>query len=251
MQKIKSPLFFSLAKWVSLTVATLALIGSLFALLTIAASFGSGSFTTPKFSDENVQEQLSFGLAESDAQSQQEYLDITNQYGQKILSVITRHGITTIKTDEMVHLLQRRIPDPRRDHFVSGWERFMDDGIAYMKKNNRMNEQVANKLTSLYVQKFQEAVSNTKAEEAKKAAGREFAITAFGLAALLFVVAMVVPVLISIERNTRAVSVAPVAATPGIDSPPPQHTPAAVCPHCAAPIVTGDAFCGECGTRLS
>jgi hypothetical protein len=260
MSKTKNPLFFSLAKWISMTVAALALLGSIGALLAILASFGSGSFSVPRFGDEEIQSQLqrrlAFGLTEDDAQSQQEKLDITTKYGQQILSIITQHGVTAFKTDDMVNFLQRQIPVERRGDFVSGWGRFMEDGIAHVKKNNRFNDKSANLIAELYRSQFLEALQDTGRDELEKQAGRGVAITALISAALLFVVAMIVPVLVAIERNTRtpvaAVTIASTTqASTKADAPViATATPATACPKCAAPITEGDAFCGECGGKL-
>ncbi|GHT90120.1 hypothetical protein AGMMS49545_02600 [Betaproteobacteria bacterium] len=273
MSQAKSPFFFSIAKWISLAVATVALLGAVIALLYTLSSFGSGSFNTPRFGDEEVQKQVSLSLSEDDVQAQQEKLDISNKYGQRILSIVTKHGLRGEqkygggfgkitrgnKTDEMVEVLQKGIPKERRDDFINGWEKFLDEGMAYMTKNGRVAENTADKISDLYFAHFGEALQKVKSEENEAKTSRLPAIGAAIALSLLFVVAMVVPVLVGIERNTRAVAYgnvpvtpaprpAPVVAAPVAAAVPP--APQTVCPKCAAPIAAGDTFCGECGAQL-
>jgi predicted RecA/RadA family phage recombinase len=264
MSKVKSPFFFNIAKWISLAVATIALVGVVIALLYTLSTFSSGSFNTPRFNDDEVQEKVSLSLSENNVQSQQEKLEITTQYGQRILVIITKHGLKGDTVDTVIDGILRRIPKERRDDFINGWEKFLDEGMDYMRKNGRVNESTATQLSYLYSAQFGEALQKIKSDENEAKNGRLPAIGVAIALSLLFVVAMVVPVLVGIERNTRAFAAAlapaPIPA-PAVNIPPapvaaaapaPQQPKAAtVCPKCAAPIVAGDTFCGECGAHLS
>lgn len=268
MSQVKSPFFFNIAKWISLAVATIALLGFIAAVLYTLNTFSSGNFSTPRFNDEEVQEKVSLSLSGNDVQSQQEKLEITTKYGARILTIVTKHGLKaeryerTTPTDSVIALLQKVVPKDRRDDCINGWEKFLDEGTDYMKKNGRFNENTANQISLIYYEQFGAALRKVKSEENEAKNGRLPAIGAAIALSLLFVIAMVVPVLVGIERNTRAVAYGnaplpapipapvvstPVAASVTADVPP---APQTVCPKCAAPFAAGDTFCGECGAHL-
>jgi hypothetical protein len=260
----KTPVFFNLAKWISLLVATLALLGCVFALFGVLKSFGPGRFDAPEFGDESVQKLILSHAVIDDAQTQQDKLNVTNKYGQRILSIITRHKIAKLKVDDMIGWLLEDVPEERRDGFVSGLDNFLADGMTFMQGKGRANEETGVELVLLYRAQFDKALRAVERDKSAAEQKREASIGVAVMLALLFVVAMVVPVLVRIEQNTRSGSLTTLPANPttpapvivsATASPPAAPSVAAAvsgsaCPTCGTTVGVGDVFCGECGALL-
>jgi hypothetical protein len=256
----------SVAKWVSLTLAGLALLGCVFSLFAVLKTFGPSQFDTPEFSEELLSKDRAsrrlWDMEAIDRDAEQEKLKVTNKYGEKILAIIKEHNLLTTKTDHVIEWLVDEVPEERRDNFVSGWREFLADGVAHLKKAEKFqpNDKLTDRLTELFRLQFRNALNQMKSAEAEAQSKRP---TAFGITialALLFSVAMIVPVLVRIEYNTRpGASHTPAIPTPKIApkvepkvAPVAASTAAAAvkCPKCAAAVGANDVFCGECGASL-
>ncbi|MDR0674514.1 MAG: zinc ribbon domain-containing protein [Zoogloeaceae bacterium] len=253
----------SVAKWVSLTLAGLALLGCVFSLFAVLKTFGSARFDTPEFSVEVLaKDRVSRRLWDTggiDRDAEQEKLKVTNKYGEKILAVVKEYNLLTTKTDHVIEWLISEVPEERREDFILGWERFLSAGVAHLKKTEKLqtNDKSTDRLTEIFRAQFQGALNQMSIAESADQAKRPMA---FGMAialALLFSVAMIVPVLVRIEHNTRSGSPRPseIPAVPKATAPPPVSTtafaaPATACPKCAAAVSADDVFCGECGASL-
>jgi hypothetical protein len=253
-------MLLSVAKWVSLVLAGLALAGCVFSLFTVLKTFGPTGFDTPEFSgDILTKDRESWSTGTIDREAEQEKLRVTSKYGEKILAIIKEYNLLTIKTDDVIELLVSKVPEERRDDFISGWREFLADGVVYLKKteNLQINDKSTDRLTLIFISQFREALEQVGVAET---ADRDRRQVAFGITialALLFSVAMIVPVLVRIEHNTR-----PNGANRNADeprSPAPRVEPIAAtvaaskgisCPKCAAAVGVDDVFCGECGASL-
>ncbi|MDR0528872.1 MAG: zinc ribbon domain-containing protein [Zoogloeaceae bacterium] len=249
-------ILFDTAKWIAFIFALCALAGSLFSLAGLLRSFGGGHFEVPAF---NVKAQKDVGnlfhLDDSDSpEAQKERLEISGKYGQRVLDVITKNNIANLKQEEIIAFMQQEIPEERRGEFVSGWEAYLAAGLGFIQNNKRLNdaaavnrlsrffqEAPANYLTRQYQEAFTVALSKTDLDEARIEGERLWLLGKVVALALLFAVAMIVPLLVSIERSLRlgilASSQKPVGTTP-------------LCPRCHKPIAFTDTFCGECGAPL-
>ncbi|MDR2626212.1 MAG: zinc ribbon domain-containing protein [Zoogloeaceae bacterium] len=257
-------ILLSVAKWVSLVLAGLALLGCVLSLFVVLKTFGPTGFDTPEFSEDILtKDRTSRRLWDTgtiDREAEQEKLKVTNKYGEKILAIIKEHNLLTTKTDHVIEWLIDEVPEDRRDDFVSGWQEFLADGVAYLKKAEKFqaNDKSTDYLTEIFRTQFRDALNQVSVAETLEQAKR---LTAFGVAvalALLFSVAMIVPVLVRIEHNTRPGELrAPAAsgAKPASKIEPTATTGIAaaatvVCPQCAATVSADDVFCGECGASL-
>ncbi|MDR2365663.1 MAG: zinc ribbon domain-containing protein [Zoogloeaceae bacterium] len=266
----KSFVLLSVAKWVSLAVASLALAGCLFMLFGFLKTFGPPRFDTPVFSEEILTRDHAsrrlWNLDLIDREAEQEKLRVTNEYGEKILAIIKEYNLMTTKTDHVIEWLVSDVPEERRRDFVSGWQEFLGAGVAHLKKTEKFQsgDKSTDRLTEIFRLQFRKAMNQVSDAET---AAKDKRPMAFGVAialALLFSVAMIVPVLTRIECNTRpresAASArnAPggsLAAGPAPDSNRIEPTTAktaapTACPKCAAAAGKDDVFCGECGASL-
>jgi hypothetical protein len=255
----KSFVLLSVAKWVSLAVAMLALLGCVLALSSFLKTFGEPQFDTPEFSEELLtQDRASrrlWDLGAIDRDAEQEKLKVTNKYGEKILAVIKAHNLLTTKTDHVIEWLVSDVPEDRRDDFVSGWEAFLAAGVEHLKKVEKIqpNDKSTDRLTEIFRMQFRNALNQVSAAESAAQSGRPMKFGAAIALALLFSVAMIVPVLTRIEYNTRPrAPVAPAGtAAPRVEPMGAAATAAkTTCPQCATPVSVDDVFCGECGASL-
>lgn len=245
-----SLLLFAIARWISLAVAAVALVAAVISLVFVLGTFGSGSLKVPKFADEAVQESaevmwLSRATNNKDSvRIQTEKVEITNRYGKQIVDVIARFNLTGTKTDDIVEFMRRNVPEAQRDDYIAGWPVFLKDGLAVLQAADaKPNPKAPDSLTEIYGHQFERALSRLEVEQQAKAAGRYGLLGIAGGALCLFVLALIVPVLVSIERNTRQARSGEHAA--------PVRAAAKTCPQCGAPISAGDTFCGGCGASLA
>jgi hypothetical protein len=256
-------ILLSVAKWVSLVLAGLALAGCVFSLFAVLKTFGSARFDTPVFSEDILTKDRAsrrlWDIGTIDREAEQEKLKVTNKYGEKILAVIKEYNLLTTKTDHVIEWLVGEVPEERRDDFVSGWKDFLADGVAHLKKTEKLqpNDKSTDYLTEIFRRQFHGALNQVSVAETAARADRPVAFGMTIALALLFSVAMIVPVLVRIEHNTRPNG----ANRDAGESPPPAPrvepiAAAAVaptgisCPKCAATVGVDDVFCGECGASL-
>lgn len=262
---------FSLGKWLSLIFAILALLAVIFVAIELL-TLGS-SFKTPSFDAQARQTMIgSLTTQQSNVAQQKEQLKLSRDYGSRVISIISKYGIQNVKMNQIIHLLLQMPPEYRHD-FVSGWSDYVRDGIDYAKKNGvyqAQNTSIANSflgasvsegtadiLTQQYINEFSNAIEASKTKK-REDHFRRLSLFAFIVSAVIvFILAMVLPVLVQIEKNTRSLFqlgvAVPTGATPVTKTSVLAETPQVpknLCPKCHAPVTENDVFCGNCGADL-
>lgn len=262
---------FALGKWLSLIFAFLALLTVIFVAIELL-TLGS-SFKTPRF-DAQAQQTMIGNLPsqQSNVAQQKEQLGLSKDYGSRIISIISKYDIQNVKMNQIITLMQQ-MPSEYRDNFISGWSEFVHDGIKYAQKNGvyqaqnsttsnsifggTITESTADILTRQYINAFSTAMDAAKIN-ARKDEIKRLSLLGFIVAAVIvFILAMVLPVLVQIEKNTRALArsapSSPLAASPlrqPMVSAGSAQIHEALCPKCHAPVTPDDIFCGNCGADL-
>ncbi len=262
---------FSLGKWLSLVFAILALLAVIFVAIELL-TLGS-SFKTPSFDAQARQAMIgSLTTQQSNVAQQKEQLKLSRDYGSRVISIISKYGIQDVKMNQIIHLLLQMPPEYRHD-FISGWSDYVRDGIDYAKKNGvyqAQNTSIANSflgasvsegtadiLTQQYINEFSNAIAASKTKK-REDHFRRLSLFAFIVSAVIvFILAMVLPVLVQIEKNTRSLFqlgvAVPTGATPVTKTSAFAETPQVpekLCPKCHAPVTEDDVFCGNCGAAL-
>lgn len=250
-------LFFGLGKWFSMFFAMLSLAGVVLGGIYWGVSYVGGGLNVPEFSDEEIQGQVMNRGSRSGINSQQTKLELTNKYGQEILAIIGRHGVAGMDTDAVINQMMD-IPENRRDKFVPGLQRFMEDGLGQMRREGRMSDQVPFELMMTYINAFDRAVGEEQSSETKNTYERAAMLAAIVFGMGMFILAITLPVLVKIEKNTRgnggmfeksanAPSARPASVRQTIDP----ISPARKCQKCEATLGANDAFCNECGQPIT
>ncbi|MBU2767127.1 zinc ribbon domain-containing protein [Acidithiobacillus ferrivorans] len=263
---------FFVGKWFSIFFAFLALITVIVGAIYLL-SLGS-TFKVPAFDAQARQTMIgSMPSQQSSVAQQKEQVKLNAEYGAKIVSIISKYNITNIKTAQMITALMQ-MKARYRSAFISGWGEFLRHGVAYAKKNGvyqaapqvvtngylgGTTPSTADILTNQYSNDFSTAIETSNEGKTKEHIER---LTFFGLiisAMIIFILAMVVPVLVQIEKNTRglgligessASSAMPVRATAYAAPVSAQKSTPSVCFKCHAPVTANDVFCGNCGAGL-
>jgi hypothetical protein len=263
---------FSVGKWVSLLFALLALIAVIVGTICLL-SFGS-TFKVPGFDAQARQAMIgSMPSQQSNIAQQKEQVKLNAEYGGKIVSIISKNGITNVKTAQIIAALMQ-MKARYRSAFISGWGEFLRHGVEYAKKNGvyqaapqavsngylgGSTPSTADILTNQYSNDFSTAIETSNEGKTKEHIER---LTFFGLiisAMIIFILAMVVPVLVQIEKNTRglgqmgessASSPTAVRATAYAAPVSAQKPAASLCQKCHAHVTESDIFCGNCGADL-
>jgi hypothetical protein len=234
---------FPLVRWLTLVVAVAAIAAAAIALAMAASTLHSSGLEVPIYGQQSDSGDMGgiFPRFENSAAKQKEKLQLSSQYGEQILGTITQYKITAFTTDNMIDLLLANVPDEYRSAFLAGWAGYLKSGMAALGDNGRPD-----RLTREYRDHFMEALGNIASQKAAKAAQRYMLMGVAGGALTLFLLAILIPLLVAIERNTRLA-----AAAAGMPARPAEAKAAAKCPKCKAPTAPGDTFCGSCGASLS
>ncbi|MDR1848744.1 MAG: hypothetical protein LBQ75_01750 [Zoogloeaceae bacterium] len=238
-------LFFNIAKWVSFAFALCALVGCIYALAATLRSFGPSPFAVPAFDSKTYvreQQRLGVNTFANDPQMQQERLDITKQYGDRILAVISTRALNR-KLEDIVEFMQENIPAERRGDFVAGWENYLNRGATFLQENNRLTNTTGEELSQSFNRAFLAALRDSEKEASQSRYERNVYLGTAVALAILFLMAMIVPFLAAIELNTRVQSDKEMLlAAPFV----PVGAP---CQKCGAMLAPDDMLCGECGAR--
>jgi flagellar biogenesis protein FliO len=264
---------FSVGKWFSLFFALLALIAVIVGVIYLL-SLGS-TFKVPSF-DANARQAMigSMPSQQSNIAQQKEQVKLNAEYGSKIISIISKYGIQDVKTAQIITALMQ-VPEKYRSAFVPGWSEYLRQGIEYAKKNGlyqaapqvvtnglfggNSTPSTADILTSQYINEFSTAIETSKENKNKTHIEKLAFFSLIVSAMIIFILAMVVPVLVQIEKNTRGfgrigessvsspMAVRADAYTAPLAAPKPAQS---LCPKCHAPVTKSDLFCGNCGADL-
>jgi len=265
---------FSVGKWFSLFFSFLALIAVIIGAVYLLSL--SSSFRTPNF-DVQAQKVMigNMSTQQSNIANQKENVKLNEEYGSHIVGIISKYEIQDIKTAQIINILLG-MPEKYRSDFMSGWKSFLRQGVSYAKKNGvfqvattvtnnglfggeNSTPGTADILTSQYINEYSNAIASANEDKNKNRIER---LSLFGLivsAMIVFILAMVVPILVQIEKNTRRfASVDTLPSSPAMavrttlvpTSSEPAVNSARLCPKCHSTIAEGDVFCGNCGANL-
>lgn len=224
--------------------AILALLGFLGAMGYVLSRSGD-SFKVPDFTKVQEEGELrSFSRAQGDVAAQEEIVKLNTKYGEQILEIIKTNGIKEITTENVIRALVN-IPEDRRGQLLDGWEDFLEDGLKYYRKSGQFTEQTPDRLSEYYFNRFNNSLSQTAAAKQAAQVERISGITVALGSLIAFIVAMLIPVLVQIERNTRASRLALEGTpAPAVDKvaaktePAKAAKPAATPASATAPVVT-------------
>jgi len=251
-----SRVLFVAAKWFSILFALLALLALLGAGLLVANSFIGSGFDTPKFSKEKSElaERKIVGQ-ENNVKSQKEKLELNAEYGSDILEIITKHKVTGVKTDQIIDLMVN-LDKKYRSKFVKGMRAYLDDGMELMQSESNVKDDTSTMLTYEYIGNFKKALSMEGSSDAARKAERMSLLMVMIACMVLLILAMILPVLVQVERNTRNQS--PIAKLPppvaAPDAPqvasasPSQQT--VKCSKCGTANDPANGFCENCGQPM-
>ncbi|WP_051279262.1 zinc ribbon domain-containing protein [Chitinilyticum aquatile] len=183
--------------------AILALLGFLGAMGYVVSRTGD-SFKVPDFAKVQEEGELrSFSRAQSDVAAQEEIVKLNTKYGEQILEIIKTYGVKEITTENVIRALVN-IPEDRRGQLLDGWEDFLEDGLKYYRKSGQFTDQTPDQLSEYYFARFNNSLSQTAAAKQVAQVERISGITVALGSLIAFIVAMLIPILVQIERNTRA-----------------------------------------------
>jgi zinc-ribbon domain len=260
---------FSLGKGFAMFFAVLALLTFLGGLVMTATTLLGGGFKAPEFSEEKAA--ASAGLSRDDVQNQETKVELNSEYGAKILDIIKKYTVTNITTDNIITYMVT-MPKKHYKRFFSGLENYMSDGMAYYKREGKINSDTSGRLMRSYVDSFNVAVhvGDTTDYMVMAQRGAYVSATLFGM--MLFILAIMLPVLIQIERNTREDRVSPDARNEHLENMPRVSVPnnasspkaeatstdahlsvpgqSLRCPKCGELNEDNATFCSGCGQKI-
>ncbi|MDD3759887.1 MAG: zinc ribbon domain-containing protein [Acidithiobacillus sp.] len=267
-----SAAIYGLAKWLSMIIAVIALAFAVF--LGASSALPSSSFHVPRF-DAAARAAFVGNLPSEQASIARQKLELRtmSRYGSTIISLISKYNITAVKDQQVIATIDQ-LPREYRDSFVPGWRAYLENGIAYAKEKGVYRAtttpaqglfgssqlSTADQLTVSYFHEYDRAISGA---EEKKSQNKVADLAKIGMAIsalVIFIVAVIVPILVQIEKNTRLLALGRTTAADAAHVEIPVTTRSSgsmsenirrdQCPQCHAPIASDDLFCGVCGYRL-
>ncbi|WP_051304511.1 zinc ribbon domain-containing protein [Chitinilyticum litopenaei] len=188
---------------VAIGFAVLALLGFLGALVYVASRSGD-AFKVPDFSQQQEEGELrQLDRLQGDVASQEIIVKLNTEYGEQILEIIKTHAVRGITTEQVIRMLVN-IPENRRDQLLDGWDDFLAEGLQHYRKTGRASDNTADQLSEYYFSRFSRNLSETETTRQLAQAERISGVTLALGALIAFIVALLIPVLVQIERNTRA-----------------------------------------------
>jgi hypothetical protein len=253
----KTSLLFSVARWISIIFGLLAFAGSMIVLAMALVTFGPAGINVPQYGVEGEHETEFSIFAKkplSGYAQQTERANLTGKYSEKIIAILERHQIKRFKLEDIIASMQQDIPDDYYSDFLNGWDAYVKAGLAdHGAKDGAASSISSDELSKRFFSRFSRAIQQGEAK-VLEAQGKRMTLLPIGLGLVMcFVTAMIVPLLVVIEKNTRHLlqGVEEIGATSetaaNFSTLAPVGTP---CPQCGSAIAPGDAFCGECGHKL-
>ncbi len=257
---------FGVGKFFSIGFAVIAFISVFACMAMLLSTYIGDHFKTPKFeaNSENSRLMRKLGDGDDEMKQQEEKVRLNQKYGSELLEIIKENNVPEIKAEVMINVMLN-LPEEKHSKFVSGWDPYLKDGIAYVKSKNEKLENVGMVLTEAYVNEFEKAIANEKHGEQELLIQRGVIAATMVSSIFLLILSVMLPVLLKIERNTRGTvgfEVVPTPKTPvppvkpattaKAPIPPAQSSPVASlsCPKCKATVAENDVFCEGCGHRL-
>jgi hypothetical protein len=232
---------FGAGKWFSVLFALLALAGIVGGAVLLGNTYFGRDFEVPKFKDDKVRQRVLGTPSRGDMESQETKLRLTTRYGQEALAIVREYAIFNETADGFIEVLMQ-VPEEHRDKFMSGLRAFMVDGMTQLRQEGRVDQYTSQRLARTYVGAFHDAVVHERSQRSERRMEQMVMAGSILSGMMMFILAIILPVLVHIERNTRAAP--PIASAP--------VTPAARrCTTCGTPLTPGAGFCDECGTAVA
>lgn len=248
-----SRFMFVTGKWVSVFFAILAFLTFIITVGLVMISYVSGGFETPKFSKNESKVSERSVLQENSVQAQKEKLEINSEYGRDILEIISKHKIANVQTDQLVDFMVN-LDKKYRSKFVKGLRKYLADGMDAMEDEKRVQDGTSRELTFEYINHFKTSIEMEGSNDASRESSR---MMYFGImlgSMCLLIIALILPVLVQVERNTRpqAMKLANLPEEKVVPVTPVEVVQEVVvsCPKCGTINDPANAFCENCGESM-
>lgn len=255
---------------ISLVVVILVIIGAGISLLTTT----NQKLETPEFSTlgDEIQEIIDSDDLQTDEPRNYKPKENLDKYNKQIEKIIKNNDlIVDIKKD--IKILLMSIPEKHRKQYLDGLDEFYEDGLKQLNKSPKMmdtyllfhvrrevgyyyaseytkvrinpkNDEVYNKylcngLLYDYNIMFRNSLDDVEQNKIDNAQKRVSLLNTLGIAFLLFVILLFLPVLIKIEENTRPEKIET-----------PEEDDTKTCPHCGKTIKLSAKKCRYCNQWL-
>lgn len=177
-----------------------------FLLSVVALGLTSMSkFEVPTFTDAHTNRTSATGDVKTDTSGIKERQELERQYGDRLRKILENYSLAANGYDMLVAWMID-VPKGHRDASVTGMERFMADGVAFAKQNNKQPD--TPQLIGNYLRLFKSSLDAESASRAEAQQTRLQILAVLGGSALLFFVFLIIPALLQIEKNTRTAVVA-------------------------------------------
>ena len=199
---------FNVAKFISagiMGICLLVIIGALIYLLI----GGSTSISVPDFDTlkETIEQSpKSSSRTSSDYSKLEKKKEIENEYGDDILDIMKTYKFIDENYDGMIELLMD-IDDEYRGKFVDGLEDFLDDAHDYITDKGKDAKIKIGDAANAYIAMFQNEIKRAHIAQLESKLQKKIALAVIGVALLVMLAFMLIPLLIQIEQNTRRFAV--------------------------------------------
>ena len=199
---------FNAAKFISagiMGVCLFVIIGALIYLLI----GGSTSISVPDFDDlrETIEQSpKSSSTSSSDYSNLEKKKEIESEYGDDILDIMKTYKFNDEAYDGIIELLMD-IDDEYRGKFVDGLEDFLDDAHDYITDKGKDAKIKIGDAANAYIAMFQNEIKRAHIAQLESKFQKKIALAVIGVALLVMLAFMLIPLLIQIEQNTRRFAV--------------------------------------------
>ncbi|MCC6365121.1 MAG: hypothetical protein IT165_16530 [Bryobacterales bacterium] len=193
---------FRLGKSIAVVMTLLFFLVFLAAGVTLTLTTRS-SFQTPQFEATHPNGVSATGELKTDTSGIRDRQDVERRWGDRLRKILENYSLDAKGYDILLSWTMA-VPKDHREEFVSGMERFMTDGVAFAKSNNKQSD--TSELIGKYNRMFTEALEAESGAKTEAQQTRLITLAVLGGSALLFFVFLIIPALLQIEKNTRTIS---------------------------------------------